>query len=38
MKVKRGKVRDFSQGVKVKRLFKMLINVCERSMHSAFVF
>jgi hypothetical protein len=31
-------MRDFSQCVEVKRLIKMLINVFEHSMHSAFVF
>lgn len=38
MKVERRKMGDFSQSVKVKRLFQMLINVREHSMHSAFVF
>jgi hypothetical protein len=38
MKVKRGKVRDFSQGSKIELLIQMFVNVREHSMHSAFVF
>lgn len=38
MKVEWRKMCDAGQGVEVKRLIQMLINVCEYPMHSAFVF
>jgi hypothetical protein len=38
MKMKWGKMSNFSQSVEVKRLIKMLIDVSKYSMHTAFVF
>ncbi len=38
MKVERGKVCDFSQGIEANRLFQMLIDICEYPMHPAFIF
>ena len=38
MEVELGIVRDFGQGEEVEWLIQMLIDVCDHSMHSAFVF
>lgn len=38
VKVEWRKMCDFRQGVEVKWLIEMLINVCEHAMHSLFVF
>lgn len=37
MEMKGGEMRDFGQRTKIERLVQVLIDVCDHSMHSAFV-